>query len=421
MSITILRPGATFTTFEFYNVFLKDVALFYKNGYKDISFSLTGTEDLAYSKFRIDGNSLPLLLNIFEQLSVFEKKSLLFKIDNVRGHDKFLGTDAVIDFLKNSNFFEIAMRLGNNYERLFPKLPILEIPNLKDLATHSQNNSYEIDCFSLDLDLDLKSKIFNKNEEEKRDILVEYYMFKVEDRFSKLYNKIEDNRSFLQNSTNILDYKKFYLHILPELITNGVLHSGANTFASLFNDGFKTKISVSDNGVGLQKSMESKSNFGFYMPRKLTSKLAEVEKFNINQNFLSTLHLIFETLYFSMLKNRLGLFDLIGNVVLKLDGVFRMHTENTQIILSKRIYDILVKLYGKRKEIIRQHDDFLLEKISKEELDENMKKLSEDALGLFVDFYTNVISNYSKDVKFSSVRFYPVKFKGVHIEVEIPN
>lgn len=421
MSIKLLRPGITFTTFEFYNVFLKDVALFYKNGNKNISFSLTDSEDIAYSKYRIDGNSLPLLLNIFEQLSVYEEKSLPFKFENVRGHDTFLGTDIVISFLKNSNFFEIAMRLGNNYEKLFPRTPILEIPNLKEIMTYNQKDSYEIDCFSLDLDFELKSKISNKNEEEKRDILVEYYMFKVEERFSKLYNRIEDNRSFLQNSTNILDYRKFYLHILPELITNGVLHSGANTFASLYNDGFKTKISVSDNGVGLQKSMEAKTNYGFYTQQKLTSELEKVGKFNINQNFLNTLHLIFETLYFSMLKNRLGLFDLIGNVVLKLDGVFRMHTENTQIVLSKRINEILVKLYNKRKEIIRQHDDNLLEKISKDELNENMNKLSEEALRLFVDFYTNVISNYSKDVKYSSVRFYPVKFKGVHIEVEIPN
>ena len=37
MPITILRPGTTFTTFEFYNVFLKDVALFYKNGNNNIS------------------------------------------------------------------------------------------------------------------------------------------------------------------------------------------------------------------------------------------------------------------------------------------------------------------------------------------------------------------------------------------------
>ena len=190
MPITILRPGTTFTTFEFYNVFLKDVALFYKNGNNNISFSLTDSEDIAYSKYRIDGNSLPLLLNIFEQLSVFEGKSLPFKIKNIKGHDTFLGTDSVISFLKNSNFFEIAMRLGNNYERLFPKAPILEIPNLKEIITYNQKGSYEIDCFSLDLDIELKSKISNKNEEEKRDILIEYYMFKVEDRFSKLYNKM---------------------------------------------------------------------------------------------------------------------------------------------------------------------------------------------------------------------------------------
>lgn len=131
MSITILRPGITFTTFEFYNVFLKEVALFYKNGNNNISFYLTDSEDIEYSKYRIDGNSLPLLLNIFEQLSVFEEKSLPFKIKNIKGHDTFLGTDSVLSFLKNSNFFEIAMRCMSSKESVLLLKEYFRFSNIK--------------------------------------------------------------------------------------------------------------------------------------------------------------------------------------------------------------------------------------------------------------------------------------------------
>jgi hypothetical protein len=104
-----------------------------------------------------------------------------------------------------------------------------------------------------------------------------------------------------------------------------------------------------------------------------------------------------------------------------LDGTFRIHTENTQLVLSKRINNIIVKLYNKRKEIIKLHDEKLLDKISDEYLNSQINVLSEEALSLFINFYEQILEKYNKDVKFSSIRFFPVRFKGVHIEVEIPN
>ena len=65
MSITIIKQGVTFTSFEFYNVFLKEIALFYKENKNDnISFSLINPtdDDVAYNKYKIDGNTVPLLL-----------------------------------------------------------------------------------------------------------------------------------------------------------------------------------------------------------------------------------------------------------------------------------------------------------------------------------------------------------------------
>lgn len=423
MPIAIIKQGKTFTSFEFYNVFLKEIALFYKDKLKEnISFSLINTtdNDVAYNKYRIDGNTLPLLLNIFEQLSSYQKTGIKLDLQNVYGHNKSLGTYELISFLNNSNFFNIAQRNSQNYLKLEPSYPIVDIGNTP-LPSQNSNSTFEIDCFSLSQDDNLRLELDGLTEEEKRDKLVEYYMFKVEKRFSKLFPEFNSSKNFLQNTSNIIDYRKFYVHVLPELITNGVLHSGANTFASLYKDMYKTKISVSDNGIGFNESLNSKENLGFYKRDRLKKELSRKNNFNINSSFLIHLHSIFETLYFSMLKNRLGLFDLICNVILMLDGTFRIHTENTQLVLSKRITDTILKLYNKRKEIVKLHDEKLLGKINSEQLNIQMEILSSHALGLFLDFYEQILEKYSKDVRFSSVRFFPVKFKGVHIEVEIPN
>ena len=423
MPIAIIKQGKTFTSFEFYNVFLKEIALFYKDKLKEnISFSLINTidNDVAYNKYRIDGNTLPLLLNIFEQLSSYQKMGIKLDLQNVYGHNQSLGTYELISFLNNSNFFNIAQRNSQNYSKLEPSYPIVDI-GTNILPSKNSNSTFEIDCFSLSQDDNLRLELDGLTEEEKRDKLVEYYMFKVEKKFSKLFPEFNSSKNFLQNTSNIIDYRKFYVHVLPELITNGVLHSGANTFASLYKDMYKTKISVSDNGIGFNESLNSKENLGFYKRDRLKKELSRKNNFNINSNFLIHLHSIFETLYFSMLKNRLGLFDLICNVILMLDGTFRIHTENTQLVLSKRITDTILKLYNKRKEIVKLHDEKLLGKINSEQLNIQMEILSSHALGLFLDFYEQILEKYSKDVRFSSVRFFPVKFKGVHIEVEIPN
>ena len=188
MPITIIRQGITFSSFEFYNVFLKDIALFYKDK-KDgeISFSLVNNEDndISYNKYRLDGNTIPLLLNIFEQLSAYQKKSVLLELQSFAGHRKNMGTVDVISFLKNSNFFEIALRNGQNYSRLNPKHSIVSV-SPKNLSLKKDDSQFEVDCFSLTQDDNLLDELKDLNEEEKRDKLVEYYMFKVEEKFSKL-------------------------------------------------------------------------------------------------------------------------------------------------------------------------------------------------------------------------------------------
>ena len=43
-----------------------------------------------------------------------------------------------------------------------------------------------------------------------------------------------------------------------------------------------------------------------------------------------------------------------------------------------------------------------------------------DGENLFLELFQSTLKKYSEDVKFSAIRTYNVRFKGVHIEVEIP-
>ena len=50
-----------------------------------------------------------------------------------------------------------------------------------------------------------------------------------------------------------------------------------------------------------------------------------------------------------------------------------------------------------------------------------MLKIKNSILACFLKLYSNLCDKYNNDYRYSSIRFYSVKFKGVHIEVEIPN
>src|SRR5690606_37725741 len=88
---------------------------------------------------------------------------------------------------------------------------------------------------------------------------------------------------------------------------------------------------------------------------------------SLEDYYLENLIDIFEVLYYSSLKERKGLFDLMLNVVLKSDGYFRLHTNNCQIIISNRIFKYITSLNELRHQILEIHNLFELEKISTEE------------------------------------------------------
>ena len=242
-------------------------------------------------------------------------------------------------------------------------------------------------------------------DDKKRDYFIEYYSYKVFEHFDTL----------LQESTN--EFSSLYVDVLSELITNGIMHSGSDVFALMFSDKYSIKFSISDNGIGLYQSLQNKLNFDF----ELSNELFSDTTLNLSRNpRTESLVTIFEALYFSMSKKRLGLFDLMINVINHFSGYFRLHNGCSQIIFSSRQSKELEKLEKTRKEIrslFYANDSNLCDEAGILTKVESLKLIGKKQ---FVELFKNSMKNYSNDIKFSAIRFYNVRFNGVHIEVEIP-
>ncbi len=410
MNIPILKKNITFSPFIFYTEFLQEIARAYKNMPNGkIQFILTeeGERSLFESTYRIDPITIPLLLSISYQLKNFHNCPIDLILHNTRG------TTDVLEFLYLSDFFFIS---GNNVDSNFPKgIEIFNFNNkllgafkgkqirplhkVREYSIHDENVIEIIEEYPND-------------EEKQRDSLVQLYTYVVQEHFSKL---LFDNE-LTSNQHNL------YINILSELITNGVIHSRSSTFALMFVDRFKSKFSISDNGIGFNESLKNKKATIYYEPNKLSIQLIKLNNLtNINENIVFNLISIFEALYFSFLKNRRGIFDLMTNVVLNSKGYFRLHSENSQIIISNRMKNQLEPLFALREKIFETHNNYELKIISVGDYDKSIVSLSNEALKMFEDFFITVQNKFNNDIKFSSIRFYQVKFRGVHIEVEIPN
>ncbi|RZJ76936.1 MAG: hypothetical protein EOO45_00520 [Flavobacterium sp.] len=405
---SVIKSNVNLTSYKFYTDFLKEVAESYRNGATDIDLQLfeNGDNDIYSSTYHIDPIVVPLLLSLTEQLSKYHKKALSLGLHNNQA------TIDVLEFLVKCDFFHIS---GNNINPNFPKgRNILQFDPLffgsfkgKVLRTQHRVRAYSLE----DDGLAIAIKDF-EIEEEKRDFLMSHYTYKVRDHFQEL----------LFDNELTIDLHNIYIDILSELITNAVLHSKSNAYALMFVDRFKTKFSISDNGVGFEISMKSKISSNYYELNSLKNELSKQNTIsNISSAILNNLHTIFDTLYYSALKERHGLFDLMVTVVLGSQGYFRIHSENSQIIISNRMMEELKSLENIRNQIYIIHNTYALNQISQLEWEKMLQIKSQSLKCCFIDFYKKAVDKYSVDIKYSSLRFFLVKFRGVHIEVEIPN
>jgi hypothetical protein len=408
--ISILENRKTFSPFYFYTEFLKKVSNFYKEFPNEtIRFSLIEEDDFeaSFGIYYIDPISLPLLLSLAEQLKKYHNQILDFSLSNNSS------TNEVLAFLDRADFFHL---IGDNVNPTYPigkKIFKYDKRYLGNFNSNIQRLEHKVRGYSLNED-NLKLKIENFNAERQRDYLVEYYTYKVKEHFGVLFQ--------YNQFTNELAFD--FIEILAELITNGVLHSGSDAYALMFSNSEKTSFSISDNGIGLYGSLLTKDTFSvssYYSKFELFKELQKINTLKISNQIEDSLLSIFETLYYSLLKDRKGLFDLMCNVVLNCNGYFRLHNENAQIIVSVRMINELTELAILREKILNIHKLYLFEQISREKFNIEIKNVAIETKTKFINLVYTIFSKYHNDVKYSSIRFYEVKFKGVHIEVEIPN
>lgn len=404
--VSILNNNEKLTTYAFYSRFLKDVALEIRE-HNDISFKLVENgDDLIYdSSYSIEPITIPLLLSLCEQLSKFYNKPIDLSLFNN------LATQKVLNFLYKSDFFYIA---GNNENPYFPKgrnLLKFQEKYLGDFISVDPRPEHRIRCYSL-VDHNLSDHLENySTEDDKRDFLISEYVYIVREHFQEL----------LFDNSSTADRIELYVEILSELITNGVLHSKSNTFALMFVNKFATKFSISDNGIGFAESLKNKKGDSLYQPFQLKEKLDKLSLIKLNKKIEENLTFIIETLYYSSLKDRKGLFDLMLSVVLNSKGYFRLHCENAQIIISNRMSKELQELSELRAKLFDFYRKILINNNSQDFYIKEMQEIKDCLQQKFVYLYMNICQKYNDDFRYSSIRFFNVRFRGVHIEVEIPN
>ena len=406
--IVIIEEGITFSPFYFYTEFLGRLTVFFETLNKTsstITFKLTDDKDPIMGKYRIDPISLPLLLSLMQQIKDNQMDATELILSN------YPATSKLLEFLYRSDFFHVA---GDNKNPIYPfgkKLVLIDKGQLGGFSNNTLRPEHRIRCYSINDDPHLSHiQSSNKSKEEKRDYYVEYFSFKVYEHFDVL----------LRESTNNL--ASTYVNILSELITNGIQHSGSDVFALMFSDKYSMKFSISDNGIGLKQSIENKENDElneYYNRNELTNKIFNIA--NLNKNIITeSLVSIFETLFFSMTKKRLGLIDLLLNVVNHFSGYFRIHNNYSQIIFSSRLGKELMPLGQIRDSIIKLYFKKDFKQISTSDYDSEMIQLITHGESLLFELCKDTIEKYSEDIRFSAIRAYYNNFNGVHIEVEIP-
>jgi hypothetical protein len=403
--IPILLNRKSFTPFYFYTDFLSSVANFYRENPKDkIVFFLIGENENEsfFNTYYFDPISIPLFLSLVDQLSKHQKEAIQLELYNTNS------TKNVLAFLERADFFKIVGKdnsIGKNILNFNKDF-------LGFYKTSDQRPEHKVRFFSLNEGL-IKNNIYELRPEQQRDYLIEYYTYKVKEHFEDI---LKESR---QSDEVVFDY----VQIMSELITNGVLHSLSDVYSLMFTNNEKTSFSISDNGIGLFESLllkQEKVINESYKLFDLYSEMIDNTPLKVDNKIKESFYSIFEALFYSILKDRKGLFDLMTTVVLNSNGYFRLHNNNAQIIISLRMFKELNVLLKIRQAIFDNHMKHISGMINNTDFNKIFNQLTIVAKKEFKNLIENIISNYNLDVKYSSIRLYEVRFKGVHIEVEIP-
>lgn len=391
----------TFTTFKFYTEFLPDLKRFYSSS----KISEPPAFSLRESSY-IDPSTLPLIISLGNSLKQYHHKEIPLRLSNIPG----TLSNKVINFLDKSDFFNLvgdntnpSYAIGRrifNYEKGYVGW------NISNLEVRDE---HKIRGYSLK---DLRMVNLRRlTEDLQRDKLIEHYIYAVDDDFNEVY----EYNGFTD------DERHYFNECLSELISNSLIHSDSDCFVSFHSNRFKTAISISDTGIGFYKSLYSKKhgehNYRFL---ELSNSFKKITALKLTEDVKNNFFSIFEALYYSCLKNRRGLFDLICSIVLKGHGIFRIHNFSSQLIISSKLESELNQIYSFREEIFEYYLRLKRNNDEKDLIEKNLSALSTKTKEAFFSLASKVINNYTNNVQYSPVRFFNIEFKGVHIEAEIP-
>lgn len=210
----------------------------------------------------------------------------------------------------------------------------------------------------------------------------------------KIYYELEKSKKiieFIFKDKFSAKAEKFdnLMEILCEIIQNGCSHSKSMCFATFqTNLGRNVKykkafLSVSDCGIGFYKSIYNKINKGEYSAKFVTNDVFLGLDDKKERDILS----ILEAIFFRQHENIDGLYDVITRI-LNQNGVVRIHSNTTQLILTKSNFEEFLK----DKKLIFEYFN---------------RKFEE-------------LINNKLQIKYSPVRKNEANFRGVHIELEVP-
>lgn len=372
-NIIYLKPfenNTAFTTYCFYNLFLKELQDHYAITKDAPIFSL---EKL----IRIDPLVLPNLLGLGFYLSKYHNLPIELRLSY---NPKLLYYLSKADFFKFAGIPDDINPTGLNifkYDNRF-------IGGFNNYIEKEQRAEHKLHYY---LPISNENKSINSH-----DLLFEdLTLFTLREHFE---NVLLDVIPFSDIDSAI--------ESIAEPISNGILHSGSITWAisqttpAPFT---KTILSIVDIGIGFKESLRLNKVDECIIP-VITKK----GKWKV---YLEDFYYIFESLCCSLLKNRSGLIDFILKVAE--NGTIRIHYNSTQVLFTPRILESIPGLKKCRKDVLREfHDNNYVSTTTKERAVKEIISLTDLHLKL-----------YSSDKKYSPVRIYDVIFKGVHIEFEL--
>ena len=177
--VPILLNNKAFTPFHFYSYFLSSVASFYQQFPKEkITFFLIGEnekESFLHSYY-FDPITIPLFLSLADQLTKFHNEPISLELYNTHS------TNKVLAFLDRSDFFKVS----GNFAKPGKNILKFNKEYLGFFNLNEQRPEHKVRFYSLNEVNSSHNMINVSTAEQQRDLLIEYYTYKVKDHFEDI-------------------------------------------------------------------------------------------------------------------------------------------------------------------------------------------------------------------------------------------